>query len=82
MFEIHVLMCLCGQESLSGGTYGVRPNNDDQILGCALYFDGLAPRRTEVFTEDRGLAIKLKARGVPTESVNACLTRGLASRGR
>lgn len=68
------------QESLSAETYGVRPNNDDQIVACALHFSTrVAPGRTEVFTEDRGLAIKLRARAVPTESVNACLTRGLSA---
>ena len=65
-------------ESISAPVHGVRSNNDDQILACALHFASVASGRTEVFTEDRGLSVKLRAREVPTESVNACLTRGLA----
>ena len=57
--------------------------NHFKQVACALYFaTRVAPSRTEVFTEDRGLAIKLRARAVPTESVNACLTRGLAASSR
>lgn len=57
----------------------LRGQNHFKQVACALYFaTRVAPSRTEVFTEDRGLAIKLRARAVPTESVNACLTRGLA----
>lgn len=68
-------------ESLSEPIRGVRGNNDDQILACAVYFaTAVASQRTEVFTEDRGLSVKLRGRDVPTESVNACLTRGLGSR--